>query len=390
MCSSLTETGMTDAPLHGIRVLEFGQYIAVPAAGQALSDLGADVIKIEPPGGDTSRNLGWNTDAYGPMFSAYNRGKRSIVLDLRTEEGLQQALQLIETADVVLQNSRPGSMKKLGLGDDDLMPRFPRLIYGQVSAFGQTGPHSQRAGFDIAAQAEGGMMSLNGEAGRDPVRIGFTVVDVLAAQTLVSGVLAALLKRDASGKGSLVDVSLIDVAVAALSNAWTEYRLLDTVPIRRGNGQPTVAPAAEVLPTKDGMVVVSAYTEPHFRRLCEVIGKPELADDIRFSTNRARVKNRPDLHVELRAALSHLTSDAVCELLADAGLVVGAIRTMDQIKPGQAGVSRDLFVDVHADGRPAIQVPGLSFTIDGVQRQQGRLPALGEHTHEVLNELQKG
>ena len=376
-----------EAPLRGLRVLELGQYIAAPAAAQTLAELGADVIKIEPPGGDVARRLGWTQDDYGPMFSAYNRGKRSVVLDLRSDEGRAQARQLALCADVLLQNARPGAMERLGLGAEQLMPHAPRLVYGRVSAFGRTGPASQRVGFDIAAQAESAMMSLNGEGGRPPVRVGFTVVDLLASQQLASGVLAALVRRGITGRGALVDLSLIDVAVAALANAWTEYRLLGTMPLRRGNGQPHVAPAAEVIETRDGMIVLSAYTEEHFAKLCQAIGQPELATDPRFATSRDRVRNRPEMLAVLHEALSHFESDPLCEMLAQAGIVAGNIRTMEQVRPGQAGVSADLFIDVAAAGRGPISVPGLPISLDGLPRRAARLPALGEHTAEVLAEL---
>lgn len=376
-----------DAPLAGLRVIEFGQFIAAPAAGQFLSDLGADVIKVESPSGDAARAVGWAKDAYGPMFTAYNRGKRSVVLDLRQEGARKQAQKLACGADVVLQNARPGAMNKQGLGAATLMALAPRLVYGQVSGFGQDGPASERAGFDIAAQAESGMMSLNGEPGGDPVRVGFTVVDALAAQVLTSGVLAALVRRGVTGRGGLVDVSLIDVAVNALSNAWAEYRLTDRMPLRRGNGQATSAPAADVIRTQDGMVVVSAYTEDHFPKLCTAIGRPEMAADPRFSLNRARVDNRPALIEMLGQAMGHMTSDEVCNLLAQAGVVAGAIRDMSQVHAGHSGVSADLFVQVSADGRAPVQVPGIPMKIDGVTRKAGKLPALGEHTDEVLAAL---
>ncbi len=375
-------------PLQGLRVVELGQYIAAPAAGQTLADLGADVVKIEPPGGDASRRLGWAGDDYGPMFSAYNRDKRSVVLDLRSEDGKALARKLASRADIVLANARPGALEKLGLGADQLLPESPRLIYGRVSAFGQTGPASIRPGFDIAAQAESGMMSLNGEADRDPVRVGFTVVDILAAQTLATGVLAALVRRSVTGRGVLVDLSLIDVAVSALANAWTEYRQNGRMPLRRGNGQPTVAPAADVINTRDGKVVLSAYMDEHFVRLCRTIGKPELPEDPRFSSNRGRVAHRAELMQVLKEALSHFDSDALVGMLSEGGIVAGAIRDMSQVRAGHAGVSADLFVDVDAAGRSPISVPGLAINLDGIQRRPGRLAALGEHTEEVLGELQ--
>lgn len=375
-------------PLAGLRVVEFGQFIAAPASAQTLADLGATVIKVEPPAGDAARYVGWARDSYGPMFTAYNRSKRSIVLDLRSSEGRQTARELACSADVVLHNMRPGVMEKTGLGSTSLMAMAPRLVYGQVSGFGQTGPASVRPGFDIAAQAESGMMSLNGPKDGEPTRVGFTAVDAMAAHALTTGVLAALVRRSVSGQGGLIDVSLIDVAVEALANAWAEYRLSGAMPLRCGNGQPTSAPAADLIQTANGMVVVSAYTQDHFPRLCAAIGRPELASDPRFSENAGRVAHRTELREALSAAMGHLTSDAVCQLLTESGVVVGAVRTMAEVVPGQAGVSADLFIDVAAAGREAVRVPGLAFRMDGSSRTGGKLPAVGEHTAEVIAELQ--
>lgn len=385
MPTSLNEN--TTLPLSGLRVIEFGQFIAVPAAAQVLADLGADVIKIEAPAGDPARHSGWQTDSAGPMFTAYNRGKRSVVLDLRSELGRDHALKLALTADVVLQNARPGALDKQGLGAAHLLALSPRLVYGQVSGFGHSGPASTRPGLDIAAQAESGMMSLNGESGRDPVRVGFTVVDTLASQTLTNGVLAALLRRASTGKGGLVDVSLIDVAVAAIANAWADYRLTHEMPVRKGNGQPTMAPAADVLNTQDGQVVFSAYTQDHFAKLCQVIGRPELATDPRFLTNQARVMHRAELLQILGSLLKDMPSETFCELLNQGGVVAGVVRNMSQVQPGQAGVSSDLFVEVASGQRQPVLIPGLPMSLDGFTRVPGRLPDLGEHTAEVLAEL---
>ena len=375
------------SPLAGLRVIEFGQFIAAPAAAQALADMGADVIKVEPAGGDAARSVGWARDACGPMFTAYNRSKRSVVLDLRSAEGRETARQLAQSADVVLQNMRPGAMEKAGLGAVTLMAALPRLVYGQVSGFGQDGSASVRPGFDIAAQAESGMMSLNGPKDGEPTRVGFTAVDAMAAHALTTGVLAALLRRSVTGRGGLVDVSLIDVAIEALTNAWAEFRLSGVMPLRCGNGQPNAAPAADLIRTADGMVVVSAYTQDHFPRLCAAIGRPGLATDPRFQENVGRVQNRAALRAELDQAMGHLSSDAVSELLTRAGVVVGAVRTMAEVAAGHAGVSQDLFVEVAAAGRDAVRIPGIAFRIDGAARRGGRLPAVGEHTAQVLAEL---
>lgn len=371
-------------PLAGLRVVEFGQFIAAPAAGQTLADLGADVVKVEPASGDAARFVGWSADAFGPMFSAYNRGKRSVVLDLRSQAGRAQALQLACQADVLLQNMRPGAMEKAGIGASQLRSAAPRLVYGQVSGFGQEGPASARPGFDIAAQAESGMMSLNGPADGDPTRVGFTAVDVMAGHALATGVLAALVRRGINGQGALVDVSLVDVAVEALANAWAEYRLNGKVPMRCGNGQPHTAPAADLVETADGLVVVSAYTQDHFPRLCAAIGQPELASDPRFAENTGRVANRAELRAALAKGMGHLSSEAVAELLTQAGVVVGTVRTMAEVRPGVAGVAADLFVPVQRPQGEPISLPGLPFRLDGEPRRGSRLPSVGEHTDEVL------
>jgi crotonobetainyl-CoA:carnitine CoA-transferase CaiB-like acyl-CoA transferase len=375
------------APLRGVRIVEFGQFIAVPAAAQALGDLGADIIKVEPPSGDVARSSGWTHDAYGPMFTAYNRGKRSVVLDLRSDQGRRAAFHLSTGADVVLQNMRPGVMAKLGLGSDELMNANPRLVYGQVSGFGQTGATSARPGLDIAAQAESGMMSINGAADGEPTRVGFTVVDVMAAQTLSTGILAALLRRASTGRGGLVDVSLIDVAVAAMSNTWADYRLTGALPVRAGNGQPFAAPAADVFTTANGKVVISAYTQDHFSRLCTALDLHQMPADPRFCTNEARVGNRAAMQAALAPAILSMETDVLCERLSNAGVVVGAVRTMAEVSPGRTGVSEDLFVPVRTATREPVGIPGLPLRLDGLTRSAGYLPALGEHTDEILAEL---
>src|SRR6478609_2199230 len=290
------------APLEGLRVLEFGQFIAVPAAGQALLDLGAEVIKVEPASGDSARRVAWSKDDFGPMFAPYNRGKRSVVLDLSTPQGCEAASCLALDCDVVLQNARPGAMQRAGLSAEILRARNPRLIVASVTGYGADSPFSSRPGFDIAAQAESGMMSINGDLNGPPMRVGFTLIDVMAAQAVTTAVLAALVRRGITGAGASIDVSLIDVAISSMACSWAEYGLTGTVPSRSGNGQPTAAPAADVIATANGAVVLSAYLDEHFARLVRVIDRKHLADDPRYATNAARVVNRVSLLEELASA----------------------------------------------------------------------------------------
>lgn len=387
MRKTAISTDCDDAPLLGLRVVEFGQFIAVPAAAQWLAALGADVIKVETPAGDPGRSSGWTFDEWGPMFAAYNRGKRSVVLNLREEHDRRRAFQLATGADVFLQNARPGAMERSGLGPDALLAHSPRLVYGSVSGFGDDGPEKTRPGFDIAAQAESGMMSMNGKPEDDPTRVGFTVVDVMASHALTAGVLAALVRRGITGTGGRVDVSLIDVAVESLNCQLAEFALTGQMPLRSGNGQPTQAPAADVFATADGrQLVVSAWVQEHFVRLCGCLGQPELARDPRFIDNSARVRNRAELRAALGRVISTLTSGELIGRLSEAGVVNGIVRTLADLLRSPE-VTEQLFVDVGAPGRPPIRVAGLPLKLDRRPRTGGLLPGLGEHTEEVLMAL---
>ncbi len=377
------------APLAGLRVVEFGQYIAVPAAGQLLRDLGADVIKVEPASGDPARYAGWSQDDFGPMFAPYNRGKRSVVLDLATCEGRSAAFRLAVAADVVLQNARPGAMARAGVGPDQLRAVAPRLIVATVSGYGEGSAFARRSGLDIAAQAESGMMSLNGAADGPPTRVGFAVVDVMTSQMVGNAVLAALVRRGVNGAGANITISLLDVATASMAYPWAEYALQDRVPVRTGNGQPTAAPAADVVATADGAVVISAYVDAHFVRLAEAVGQSHLVSDPKYLTNAARVAHRLELLAALHAAFAEFKTDALCELLGAAGVVVAAVRNFDQVRTGANGVSEGLFLQVRTPAREAFELPGLPFRMNGRPCAPSRLPGIGEHTQQVLAELER-
>jgi crotonobetainyl-CoA:carnitine CoA-transferase CaiB-like acyl-CoA transferase len=370
--------------LNGLRVIDFGQFIAAPSAAQTLADLGAEVIKVEPPGGDASRRSGWQKDNFGPMFSANNRGKRSIVLDLRNLDDRNAALQLVLTADVVIQNARPGVMEKFGLGADQLRESHPRLVYGSVSGFGDFGPAALRPGLDIAAQAESGMMSINGDADADPTRIGFTVVDVLAGKSLATGILAALLQRTITGKGSHVKVSLIDAAADAMSQQWAEHQMLDSSPTRCGNGQATLAPAADVIHTAKGMVVLSAYVQEHFARLCACVGRQDLISDHRFRDNASRVKNRVVLRKILSDAFSEIDAEETCAKLTSAGVVCGVIRDVGDAMLFVEKSDPDKVLSVSSSSGRRLKMPAAPISIEKSVAVGNTIPELGEHTEEVL------
>lgn len=371
-------------PLDGVRVVDFGQFIAAPAAGAALAEMGADVIKIEPVGGESARQIG----VYGQaMVRAYNGGKRSLAVDLRTSEGREVARRLVRDADIVLQNLRTGVMETFGLGPADVRAVNPGVVYGSVSGFGRHGPSRDRPGFDIAAQAESGLMSVTGEAGRDPQRVGVPVVDAAAGHVLAEAVLGAYIGRLRFGTGRDVEVSLLDVAIHLQSTTWGEYFLTGEVPERKGNGQPTVAPAADVVPTADGAIVLSAYTPAHFAKLCVLVGRAELADDPRFATNPDRVTNRAALLAELAPAFGGLTTRDALDMLIGNGIVAGAINDYAQVTQHPDVRASGTFVEVVDDGTPytVVRTPWRDGPHD--VGAPAPAPGVGRDTRAIMAEL---
>jgi crotonobetainyl-CoA:carnitine CoA-transferase CaiB-like acyl-CoA transferase len=374
-----------EQPLTGVRVVDFGQFIAAPAAGAALADLGADVIKVEPVGGESARQIG----VYGQaMVRTYNTGKRSLAVDLRAPDGRAVAQRLVRGADIVLQNLRTGVMETFGLGPADVRAVNPGVVYGSVSGFGRHGPSRDRPGFDIAAQAESGLMSVTGEAGRDPQRVGVPVVDAAAGHVLAEAVLGAYIGRLRFGTGRDVEVSLLDVAIHLQATTWGEYFLTGQVPERKGNGQPTVAPAADVVHTADGAIVLSAYTPTHFTKLCALVGRPDLADDPRFGTNPDRVAHRAALLAELAPAFRDLTSEKALDMLVGNGIVAGAINSYAQVVAHPDVRASGTFVDVGGDNAEPYTVVRAPWR-DGVDEAPSPTPAprVGRHTREIMTEL---
>ncbi|KQZ74875.1 CaiB/BaiF CoA transferase family protein [Nocardioides sp. Root151] len=372
----------THGPLTGIRVLDLGQYIAGPSAGQTLSDLGADVIKIESVAGDQVRGIG---DFGESMLRAFNRDKRSVSLDLTTEAGKQILHRLLAHTDVLVQNFRVGSAERLGLGATELMELYRGLIYASVSGYGTRGPSKSRPGLDIAAQAEFGMMHTTGEADGEPQRMGFHAVDTAAANALVTGILAALFTRTSTGRGTHVETSLLEAALSVQAASWGQYTVTGEAPERCGNGQALAAPAADAVSTADGTIVLSAYTASKFVALCNVIGRPEMAQDPRFADNPARVANRPELMAALAEALSTKTREEAVELLMSVGIVAGAVRSYDEIAEDKDVIESEVLVHVSARDGASYTSPGLPFTLDGKRRTASEAaPELGQHTAEVL------
>jgi len=373
-----------DAPLEGITVADFGQFIAGPCTAMLLAEMGATVVKVEPVFGEPSRNAGPYGEA---MVRTNNRDKLGLAVDLRSDEGRRIAERLIAASDVLVQNMRPGVMERLGLGPDAARRLNERLVYASITAFGNDAS-PRRAGFDIIAQAESGMMSVTGEPDRDPQRVGFTVVDTATAYLAANAVIAALFRRERTGVGAVIDTSLLEVAVHLQGPNWVGYFDTGVEPTRTGNGQPTAAPAAEVIDVKDGQIVLSAYTPPHWRQLCQAIGRPELADDERFADNAARLANRAALGAILSEAFGALCMDEAVDMLGEAGIAAGAIRRYSQVV-GSADAERlGVFGETVAGREASYRHAAAPYAFRGLPRRATRsAPALGEHSREVLRTL---
>ncbi|SCK16422.1 Crotonobetainyl-CoA:carnitine CoA-transferase CaiB [Variovorax sp. HW608] len=376
-------------PLAGIRVVELGNYIAGPGTAMALADLGAEVVKIESLDGDAARTTG----PFGmAMLRAYNRSKKSIALDLRQPRGAEIARRLVARADVLVQNLRPGAAESLGLGAEALRAAHPGLVHVSIAGFPAASPSRDRPGYDIAAQAESGLMSVTGEADGLPQKVGATIIDVASTQVAAQAVLAALFRRVRTGAGETIRVSLLEVALNLQMPNWSDYFVRGVEPKRSGDGQPMAAPAADIFRTRDGMVVVSAYVQAHWVRLCGAIGAPALASDPRFASNELRVANRPAMKAAVGEKLARLDTAECVELLSRNGIVVAVVRSYADALASEDFRASGMVMDVAANGSvPGYTSFGLPYELcDTPRRATLAAPALGAHTAQVLREAGYG
>lgn len=315
-------------PLDGVLVADFSRILAGPYATMLLADMGADVIKVEGPRGDDTRT--WMPpvrDGVSTYYLGINRGKRSIALDLRDEKDAEAARELARRADVLIENFKPGGLDRFGLGFADVQAHNPGVVYASITGFG-TGAGRDVPGYDLMVQAISGLMSLTGDPDGPPYRAGISVFDVMAGNHAVIGILAALRHRDATGHGQHVEVNLLSSALTGLVNHSSAYAAGGVVPFRMGNAHPSVFPY-EPLPTKDNDLIISAANDRQFRKLCDVLGIPEVADDPRFVTNADRTANREELRPVLVERLTTKSAVEWFDLLVAAGVPCGPINTID-------------------------------------------------------------
>ncbi len=377
-------------PLEGVRVLDLTWVLAGPFASMTLCDLGADVIKVErPPGGDVARATAPLIDGESCYFFSVNRGKRSVVIDLKTPRGRDLFLRLVEEVDVVMENFTPGTMEGLGLGYEVLAGRNPRLIYAATSGFGQTGPDRLRPALDVVVQGMGGVMSITGEPGGPPVRPGLSLGDIAAGLFTAIGVLAALHERERSGRGQMVDVGMLDCQVAILENAFMRYFATGQIPEPIGTRHPIATPF-QAFPTKDGYIVLALSwgVENQWELYCATIGRPDLIDDPRFDTGPLRTEHHAELEPILVEAMKQRTTAEWVREFDAIGLPCGALNNVAQVAELPQVKAREMLVEVEHPRIGRFRLPNtpvkLSRTPGGVR---GPSPAVGQDTDEVLREL---
>lgn len=374
-------------PLEGVVVLDLSRVLAAPYTGMILADMGADVIKIERPGkGDDSRAYGPFKNGESVYYMSLNRGKRSMTLNTKSEEGKQILKDLVKEADVLVENFRGGTMDKLGLGYDVLKEINPRLIYSACTGFGMTGPYKFDPAYDVIVQGMGGIMSITGQEGGEPTKVGASIGDITAGIFSAVGIMMALYAREKTGKGQLVDVSMLDCQVAILENAIARYMNAGVSPKPIGNRHASITPF-QSLKTSDGYVIIAVGNDTLWQKFCGLIDRPDLAADPRFTTNPLRTENVKVLGEELTKTFVTKTMDEWLHILKEGGIPVGPINDVERVIKDPAVIARDMIVTTHHPVAGDVEMAGVPIKLsDTPGSVDGPAPTLGQHTREILKE----
>ena len=365
-------------PLAGLKVVELARILAGPWAGQTLSDLGADVIKVESPDGDDTRKWGppfveRDGDKTASYFHSCNRGKSSITVDFRTNEGQEKIRDLVKDADILIENFKVGGLAKYGLDYDSLSAINPRLIYCSITGFGQTGPYAHRAGYDYIIQGMSGLMSITGDPDGMPQRVGVAVTDIFTGVYATTAILSAVHMRHMTGQGQHIDMSLLDCAVSVMANQALNYLTTGTAPVRTGNYHPNLTPY-QVFPCRDGHIIIATGNDAQYQRLCDVLGLPEMITDPRFFGNADRIKHRDAMTDLLNGKSCLMSKSDLLTACEDRGIPAGPINTMDEVFSDPHVIARGMQVDL--DGIPSVRSP---FQFSGANLKLDRAsPKLGQ------------
>ncbi len=378
---------MAEAPLKGLKVLELARILAGPWAGQTLADLGADIIKVESPAGDDTRRWGppfvtRDQDISAAYFHACNRGKRAITVDFRTPEGQEIVRKLARDSDILIENFKVGGLQKYGLDYDSLKQEAPHLIYCSITGFGQTGPYRNRPGYDFLMQGMGGLMSVTGEPGRQPQKVGVALTDILTGLYSVIAIEAALLQRHRTGRGQHIDMALLDVTAASMANQAMNYLTTGKPPVAMGNAHPNLTPY-QVYDAADGYLIIATGNDAQFRRLCEVLGLNDMASDPAFASNAQRLAHREKMNAQINQATRLRFKADLLTACEARGVPAGPINDLGEVFDDPQIKARGMRVDL--DGVPSVRSP---LVFSDADLSLGRpSPKLGEHNEEILSPL---
>lgn len=389
---------LKDGPLKGLRVLDLSRILAGPTCTQLLGDLGADIIKIERPGsGDDTRGWGppfvTDKDGNDTRESAYymcaNRNKRSVAIDIANPKGAAVIRQLLKSCDILIENFKPGGLKKYGLDYPSLKADFPGLVYCSISGFGQTGPNAHKAGYDLMAQGYGGIMSLTGEPGGEPMKVAVGIADVVCGMYASNAILACLRHRDKTGQGQYIDLALVDSQIAWLINAGTNYLTSHQEPKRFGNQHANIVPY-QVFEASDGHIILAVGNDGQYQRFCELIERSDLADNPRYATNRARLENRDELVAILADLISRWKKQDLLDGLEQRGVPAGPVNTLPEVFATSQVKAREMKIamDHPLAASGSVDLIGNPLKLSETPVNYNRPPpTLGQHTKEVLTEL---
>jgi len=376
------------AVLSGVKVLDMSRILAGPWCAMMLGDLGADVIKVEnPDGGDDTRHLGTAIEGgERTYYLCVNRNKRSIAIDFRTPEGQAIIRELAIQSDVFIENYKLGDLERYGLDYESLRALNPRLIYLSISGYGREGPHAARLGYDFILQGESGLMSVTGEPGGPPMKVGVPFVDITTGTYASQAVLAALLAREKTGEGQLIDIALFDCALANLSIIASNALLLGTVPKRYGNTHVDISPY-ETFRCSDGDIIITVANDAQFQRMCQAMGRPDIAADPRFQKNDGRLRHKAALRELLNACLATRTRQAWYEALREVEVAAGSVRNVSEAIAVAADGGRDMVVEVPHPTAGSVKLIGSPLKLRGTPVVTPVAPpTLGQHTDEILRE----
>jgi crotonobetainyl-CoA:carnitine CoA-transferase CaiB-like acyl-CoA transferase len=375
-------------PLQGLRIIDLSRMLAGPSGSMLMGDLGAEILKVETPEGDETRaSPPYFYGKDSAYFWAINRNKKSLVIDLKTAEGMEIFYDLVAHADVVYDNFRPGVLERLKIDYENLKIHNPKIICCSISTFGYTGPYRNRPGYDLVVQAMSGGMSITGEPGGSPVRAGIPLGDLVGGLLAVHGILAAYIHRQKTGQGQRLEVSLMDGQVYMLTYVAQYYLHSGKIPGPIGSGHQSNVPY-QAFKTKDIQIVVVAHQDHHFQRFCEAIGKPEWAEDPRFSTRPKRLENKSTLIPMMESHLMTRPGDEWLEAIHKAGVPAGPINTLDRVFSDPQVLAREMVVEIDGPGKEKIKTLGNPLKMEKTPVHTfTRPPRLGEHTREILTNL---